>query len=170
MLSVDNKQWLCNTCVDSLKAGKKAKLAVANGMNFPEKTPELILHQLEERLIALRIYFMQIRQLPRGSQLSLKGYVVNVPTDVQTTVNCLPRTVDQTATIPINLKRKLSYTRAVTIQNVRPVAMLAALHYLMNHSKLFQDANITLNHDWLKSFQTEPSENSHPKLSSKCVR
>ena len=42
------------------------KLSVANGMKWPNKPPELNLHQLEERLIALRITFMQIRELPRG--------------------------------------------------------------------------------------------------------
>jgi hypothetical protein len=158
--SVDNKQWLCNTCIDSLKSGKVPKLAVVNGMMFPPKPPELELYQLEERLIALRIPFMQIRQLPRGSQLSIKGSVVNVPTDVQTTVNSLPRTVDKTCTIAIKLKRKLSYTHAVSTQNVRPAAVISALNYLINNSKLYQNAKITVNNNWIQSFPTptEPEE------------
>ena len=42
-------------------------------MKWPDKPQELNLHQLEERLIALRIPFMQIRELPRGGQYSLRA-------------------------------------------------------------------------------------------------
>ena len=52
-------------------------------MKWPNRPPELNLHQLEERLIALRIPFMQIRELPRGGQYSLKGNVINVPPSKQ---------------------------------------------------------------------------------------
>ncbi|XP_064649920.1 uncharacterized protein LOC135501632 [Lineus longissimus] len=161
--SVDGKRWLCNTCVDSLKSGKVPKLAVANGMKFPATPPELLdLYQLEERLIALRIPFMQIRQLPRGSQLSMKGSVVNVPTDVENTVNSLPRTLDKTCTIPIKLKRKLSYTHAVITQNVRPAVIISALYYLMNNSELYKNANLTVNDGWLQSFPAELVEEETP--------
>ena len=74
-------------------------------MKWPEKPPELNLHQLEERLIALRIPFMQIRELPRGGQYSLKGNVINVPVDVQPTVNCLPRPMDESFTVAVQLNR-----------------------------------------------------------------
>jgi hypothetical protein len=67
-------------------------------MGFPEKPKELDLYPLEERLISLRIPFMQIRQLPRGGQFSIKGNVVNVPVDVQPTIDALPRTLDQSGT------------------------------------------------------------------------
>ena len=42
-----------------------------------------MLHQLEERLVALRIPFMQIQQLPKVGQYSVKGNVINVPVNVQ---------------------------------------------------------------------------------------
>ena len=77
-------------------------------MKWPEKPPELNLHQLEERLIALCIPFMQIRELPRGGQYSLKGNVINVPVDIQPTINCLPRPMDENFTVAIQLKKKLS--------------------------------------------------------------
>ena len=75
-------------------------------MKWPDKPPELNLHQLEERLIALRIPFMQIRELPRGGQYSLKGNVINVPVDIQPTINCLPRPMDENFTVAIQLKKK----------------------------------------------------------------
>ena len=93
--SVGNEEWICHTCLSALRDSKLPKLSVANGMKWPDKPPELNLHQLEERLIALRIPFMQIRELPRGGQYSLKGNVINVPVDIQPTINCLPRPMDE---------------------------------------------------------------------------
>ena len=51
-------------------------------MKWPDKPPELNLHQLEEKLQALRSPFMQITELSRGGQYSLKGNVINVPVDI----------------------------------------------------------------------------------------
>ena len=42
---------------------------------------------------------MQIRELPRGGQYSLKGNVINVPVDIQPRVSCLPRPMDENFTI-----------------------------------------------------------------------
>ena len=78
-------------------------------MEWQIKPPEFNLHQLEERLIALRIPFMQIRELTRGGQYSLRGNVINVPVDIQTTINCLPRPMDENFTVAIQLKKKISY-------------------------------------------------------------
>ena len=110
-MSVNNEEWICYTCMGAIRDGKVAKLSVANGMKWPDKPPELDLHQLEERLIALRIPFMQIRELPRGGQYSLKGNVINVPVDIQPTVSCLPRPMDENFTIAVQLKKKLSYKK-----------------------------------------------------------
>ena len=104
--SVNSEEWICHTCLSALQYGKVPKLSVANGMKWSNKPPELDLHQLEERLIALRIPFMQIRELPRGGQYSLKGNVINVPVDIQFTVNSLPRHMDENCTVAIQLKKK----------------------------------------------------------------
>ena len=104
-ISVKNKEWIYHTCLSALRDSKIPKLSVTNGMKWPIKPPELNLHQLEERLIALRIPFMQIRELPRGGQYSLKGNVINVPVDIQPTINCLPRPMDDNFTVAIQLKK-----------------------------------------------------------------
>ena len=54
----------------------------------------LNLTPLEERLISPCIPFVQIRELPRGGQLSIHGNFVNVPADVNSTVSTLPRSID----------------------------------------------------------------------------
>ena len=137
--SVGNEEWICHTCLSAIRESKPPKLSVANGMKWPDKPPGLNLHQLEERLIALRIPFMQIRELPRGGQYSLKGNVINVPVDIQPTINCLPRPMDENFTVAIQLKKKLSYKKVDFKENVRPLRVLTALHWLMNNSELYRN-------------------------------
>lgn len=67
---------------------------------------------------------MQIRELPRGGQLSIHGNIVNVPSDVNLTVHCLSRSLSESQTIPIKLKRRLSYKHHYQFQNVRPQRVL----------------------------------------------
>ena len=47
--SVNDEEWICHTCVGAIRDGKVPKLSVANGMKWPDKPPELDLHQLEEK-------------------------------------------------------------------------------------------------------------------------
>ncbi len=52
---------------------------------------------------------MQLRHLLRGGLVSITGNIVNVPVDIVPTVTALRRTHDECATIPVKLKRKLSF-------------------------------------------------------------
>ena len=153
LVSAEGKQWICKTCSNSLKSSKTPKLAVSNGCSFPHKPPELNLYPLEERLIAQRIPFMQMRNLPRGGQLSVKGNVVNVPVDICPTVASLPRNMNETETIAVKLKRKLQYNKHEDSQNVRPVKVLGALHWLLQQSALYTDVQI--DQAWLPTYQEE---------------
>ena len=155
--SVNDEEWLCHTCLNSLKDNKAPRLSVANGMKWPNKPPELNLHQLEERLTALRIPFMQIRELPRVGQYSLKGNVINVPVDIQPTINCLPRPMDENFTVAIQLKKKLSYKTVDFKENVRPLRVLTALHWLVNNSEFYKNSGIAVNDNWHKEV-TESAE------------
>ena len=101
-----------------MKEGKLPQCSKANGMGFPDKPSVLDLTPLEERLISPRIPFMQIRELPRGGQPSMHGNSVNVPSDVNSTVPTLPRLTSESQTIPIKLKRKLSYKHRYQFQNM----------------------------------------------------
>ena len=156
-ISVNSEEWICHTCLSALRESKIPKLSVTNGMKWPVKPPELNLHQLEERLIALRIPFMQIRELPRGGQYFLKGNVINVPVGIQPTINCLPRPMDENFTVAIQLKKKLSYKTVDFKENVRPLRVLTALHWLMNNSKLYKNSGIVIDDGWFKEV-TESAE------------
>ena len=157
--SVGNEEWICHTCLSALRDSKLPKLSVANGMKWPDKPPELNLHQLEERLIALHIPFMQIRELPRGGQYSLKGNVINVPVDIQPTINSLPRPMDENFTVAIQLKKKLSYKKVDFKENVRPLRVLSALHWLMNNSELYKNSGIVVDDNWFQEV-TESAEDT----------
>ncbi|XP_062602358.1 uncharacterized protein LOC134264070, partial [Saccostrea cucullata] len=156
--SVDNAEWICNTCYSSVREGKIPKLSVLNGMTWPPKPRELDLFSLEERLISLRIPFMQIRELPRGGQYSVKGNIVNVPVDIQPTVNSLPRKMDENITIPVKLKKKLSYQKCDYHENVRPTKVLIALHWLLNNSDFYKNANINVDDSWFQEITSSANE------------
>ena len=119
-------------------------------MKWPEKPRELDLHQPKERLIALRIPFMQIRELPRGGQYSLKGNVINVPGDIQPSVNCLPRHMDENFTVAVQLKKKLSYKKVDFKENVRPLRVLTAVHWLVNSCELYKKSGIVVDDNWFQ--------------------
>ena len=120
-------------------------------MSFPEKPEVLNLTSLEERLIAPRICFMQLRELSRGGQLTIHGGVVNVRTNVNSTINALPRTLNESLTIPIKLKRRLSYKHYYLFQQIRPKKVLDAAKYLVETSELFQNEGIEIRNSWIDS-------------------
>ena len=155
-VSAADCEWICNTCIYNIKREKIPKLAVINGMKFPDRPPELNLNNLEERLISLRIPFMQIRALNSGGQLSLKGSVVNVPAEIEPTIRALPRLQNKSETIPVKLKRMKSMKNSVVTENVRPVAVMAALQTLLNSSELYREANISIDDKWNSENKTEP--------------
>ena len=126
MTSVSNEEWICHT-LRALRDNKIPKLSVANGMKWPDKPPELHLHQLEERLIALHIPFMQIRELPRGGQYSLRGNVINMPVYIQPTVNSLPMPMDETVYNCLPTEKEIVIQKMDFKENVRPLRVLSAL-------------------------------------------
>ena len=91
---------------------------------------------------------MQIYELPRGRQYSVKGNVVNVPTDISNVVETLPRYIDRAETIPVKLKRKIEYSSSVYTQNVRPREVLNALLYLKQNTPLYSD--VSVDEHWLE--------------------
>lgn len=157
-LSVQGIEWICRTCLRNLQNGQVPRISVQNKCMFPLKPLELCLHQLEERLLSPRIPFMQMRELPRGGQLSIKGNVVNVPVDVTPTITALPRNLSETQTIPIKLKKRMRFASSVFTENVRPLKVMSALKWLIVNGPLYKELNIHLNDKWLEDVTTATSE------------
>jgi hypothetical protein len=134
--SVNNIEWLCQTCSNHLKKGKVPPCAIANGMRFPERPNFFDLNELECRLIAPRLAFQKIFQAPRGGQLKITGNVVNVPADVNNTVSMLPRLSHDTGTIKVQLKRRLQYKSSALSLNIRPNKVMQAAIWWKHCSKM----------------------------------
>ena len=124
-------------------------------MSFPEKPAVRDLTPLEERLVSPHILFMQIRELPRDGQLSIHGNVVNVPSDVNSTVQTLPRPTSESLTIPLKLKRCLSYKHHYQFQNARPRKVLDAASYLVNTIDSYRNEGIEVQSTWQNSFSSD---------------
>ena len=123
-MSVDNREWICKTCRDSIKEGKIPKLSIENKMGFPQKPKELDLNGMEERFTAPRLTLFQMRDLVCGGQKSVRGNSVNLPIDITPTVDMLPCTLDNTETIAINFKRQMCYKGcAFKQENIHPAAV-----------------------------------------------
>ncbi|XP_060603886.1 uncharacterized protein LOC132756767 [Ruditapes philippinarum] len=147
--SVDSEEWICLNCWTSLKKEKTPKFWLHNGLRFPIKPDELQLTDLEERLVSPRLPFMQVREMPRGGQLNLRGNVVNVPASVSNTIKSLPRMLNEDETIMLKLKRKLAYKHHVAFENIRPNKVFDAAKWLVSNSALFRSEGIVVNETWL---------------------
>ena len=161
--SVQNEEWICETCCRYIKGNKLPPLSKANKTVFPVKPSVLHLTNLEERLVAPRIPFMQLRELPRGGQISIHGNVVNIPTNVNTTVSVLPRKQDDTATIALKLKRKLEYKHHYDYETVRPNKIIDAVNWLVANSDLYKQEGININKTWTWSESAEIQEEGNDK-------
>ncbi|GFY10453.1 helitron_like_N domain-containing protein [Trichonephila clavipes] len=74
---------------------------------FPQHLKNFPLDLVTERLISPRIPFMQIRRLRHVlGQFGIYGQVINVPIEVNTMVNSLPRNIDDDHSITVHIKRK----------------------------------------------------------------
>ena len=84
--SVDDIEWICQSCNNHLKKNKIPPCAAKNGMSFTVKPDFFYLNELECRLVAPRLAFQKLMHAPRGNQLKIKGNIVNIPADVNNTV------------------------------------------------------------------------------------
>ncbi|GIY77020.1 ATP-dependent DNA helicase [Caerostris darwini] len=86
--------------------------------------------------------------------VNIKGSVMNVPNDLHKLVDCLPRNVNDSATIYVKLKKRLSFKSHFMYQCVNPNRVYNAALYLMNEP-LYQSQNVNIDLEWLEKFRTE---------------
>ena len=58
--------------------------------------------------------------------------------------------MDETFTVVIQLKKKLSYRKVDFKENVRPLRVLTALNWLVNNSELYKNSDIAINDSWFQ--------------------
>lgn len=83
--------------------------------------------------------------------MSIHDGVVNVSADVGSTVNTLPRSLNDSQTIPIKLKRRLSYKHHYQFQHIRPRKVLEAIRYLAQTIELFKKEGIKVQEGWINN-------------------
>ena len=145
--SVDDIEWICQSCNNHLKKNKIPPCAAKNGMSFTVKPDFFDLNELECRLLAPRLAFQKLMQAPRGNQLKIKGNIVNVPADVNNTVNVLPWLPQESGTVKVQLKRRLQYKSSALSLNVRPYKILQAANWLAANSNLYREHGISFSED-----------------------
>ncbi|KAJ8030297.1 hypothetical protein HOLleu_26664 [Holothuria leucospilota] len=148
LTSAEGKVWIRRTCKQYIDSNKIPPLSKANNTSMSDVSNELNLDSLEERLVALRTPFMQVRELPRGRQLSITGNVVNVSADVTNNIKILPRRIDGSDTIPVKFKRKLTYKHTVWSQSIRTNKILEAANWLVTNSDLYKEEGVTVLNSW----------------------
>ena len=70
-------------------------MAATNGLKVYQHDPDIELTELGATLIAKRIVFMKIFQLPKSRWTALKDKIINIPInedDIVNTITSLPRT------------------------------------------------------------------------------
>jgi hypothetical protein len=114
-VKLDRKEnaYICVTCKTSLKNGKLPSMAATNGLTVvPIDDKDFHLTELENNLIAKRIMFQKIYQLPKSRMAACKDHLINIPIaseDVMNTLQSLPRTPEEAGLLEVKLKRKLDY-------------------------------------------------------------
>ena len=145
--SVNDIEWICQSCDKNLKKNKIPPCAAMNGMTFPVKPNFFDLNKLECRLLAPRLAFQKLMQAPRGNQLKIKGNIVNVPADVNNTVNVLPWLPEESGTIKVQLKRQLQYKSSALSLNVKLYKILQAANWLASSSNLYREQRMSFSKD-----------------------
>ena len=134
-----------------LQKGKMPRQAKANGLGLFDIPHELSqLNEVEIRLLSRRIPFMKIVALPKGKQKAIHGPAVNVPTQLDTICNLLPRLPNECEIIPMKLKRRLCYKSHYMYDSVHPQKIIDALKWLIQNNKHYCDVKLNNNwaHDW----------------------
>ena len=114
--------YICKTCAQKLNENQISCQALCNKLQIYDFPIVLrCIHRLERFLILRRLQFKKvITTLTDLKSLKFKGEICNVPTDVVSTCNTLPRPADSNGLVPVKLERKLEYRGQVYFEPVRP--------------------------------------------------
>ena len=137
------KEWICFTCQNYLKAGAMPPRAVANKLKLAPIPAELCgLNTLAQHVISLVIVFSKIIALAKGGQRSIHGNVVCVPSEVEQTVNSLPRPDDESQLLRVKLKRRMCYKGHYQFQTLDMKKVITALQKLKEISPVYRNISI----------------------------
>ncbi|XP_024085470.1 uncharacterized protein LOC106661425 isoform X2 [Cimex lectularius] len=149
---------VCSTCRTSIQKQSIPKMAVHNGFEYPtipENLQNCPLDLVSERLISPRIPFMQIRRLRHvHGQYGIYGQIINVPMEVNTMVNKLPRNINDDHCIYVHIKRKKIHKSSFLHGLINKRIIKAWLKYLVN-TPLYRTYNITIDEQFFDNKHDE---------------
>ena len=159
--STSDAEWICKTCHSHLSMSELPQMAQDNGFCFPT-LPDVIKNhhptETEERCCALRIPFMQIKELGVSKQYGIYGNTVNVPMNPAKVVGILPRRYQDTATIHLKFMRQMKNKRPVIHETIRPRVVYDITQYFILNSELYKEEGIQLNEEWFPSYENQNTE------------
>ena len=125
---------ICKNCKKAYKNDVTPTFVVTKEIKKNKGTETLSnFSELEERLVALRIPFLQSKEMgPRYKkpQLGLTGGVINVPTCINRIQSALPKNVREIDTVVVASKRRLNFKNAYAIGRIRIHIVMKALKQL----------------------------------------
>ncbi len=137
------QEWICHTCDSHLKRGHMPSIASANKLELQPIPTELVeLNVLERQLIAKIVPFAKIVALPKGQQKAVHGAIVCVPSEVEQTVNSLPRPRSASQLLQVKLKRHIKFKGYQHFHTVNMHNVLAALSKLKAVHSEYRDISI----------------------------
>ncbi|KAL2076325.1 hypothetical protein ACEWY4_028077 [Coilia grayii] len=137
------EEWICYACDKNLKSKRLPSIAVANNLELDPIPEELQgLNVLERHVIAKFIPFAKIISLPKGQQRAIHGAVVCVPSEVDSTVQSLPRPPSESQLLRVKLKRRLCYKGHYQFQNLNMHKVQRALLKLKNIHSEYRDISL----------------------------
>ncbi|XP_030269575.1 uncharacterized protein LOC115579943 [Sparus aurata] len=136
-------EWICYTCDSYLIRGRIPPMAVINNLELAPIPPKLaVLNMLERQLIAKILPFAKIVALPKGQQRAVHGAVVCVASEVEATVNSLPRPRAEAQLLQVKLKRHIKYKGYRHFYTVNMKNVLAGLATLKETHSEYKDVFI----------------------------
>ena len=167
------KKWICRYCSDKIKKNKMPGRCIANKLDVSDIPSELKnLNNLEKHLIALRLPFLKVVNLSCGkisgkfAQKGTKGPLHCVPSDVEETVTTLPRPIDKSLMIRLQLKRRLKYKAIWEEQFINPNDVRNALIVLTKKHPNYR--NITIN-EIDENYIVSDKFNNNPNLENETI-
>ena len=117
-------------------------MSALNGLIIEPIPEEFNLSDFEMQLIAKDLLFMKIFKLPKSRMPATKDKIINVPltnSDIQRTANLLPRSLDESSLVNVQLKRTKDLKNVHSQALVRPEKLIEALRFLQSNGNPFYD-------------------------------
>ena len=155
----DQNIYICTTCkisIDSKKEPVRSQIEFIGFLEFPQNFKDLLkencvpsklketdvlsfikLNKLEDFILKISIPFIRVGYLPRGRYFKVKGDLIMISSDLQSTINkIIPQPQNL---LPVSFKRKLSYKGYFLEEIIDRKKVLTYFQWLKKYNHLYKD-------------------------------